>query len=67
MHPQIAYDLAKFKIDQEHQYAARQRLARAAAGDRPRAIDFAAIGRSLRAKLGAGSALRGRPTGLSNA
>jgi hypothetical protein len=66
MHPSIAYDLARMKIEEEQQYAARERLARAASKDRPRAIDFSSLGRRLRVRLGAGSTF-GRPSATSNA
>ena len=66
MHPSIAYDLAKMKIEEDQQQAARQRLARVVSKDRPRAIDFASLGRRLRVRLGAGSAF-GRPSAASNA
>ena len=66
MHPSIAYDLAKMKIEEDQQYAARERLARAASKDRPRTIDFAGLGRRLRVRLGAGSAF-GRPSATANA
>jgi len=66
MHPTMAYDLAKIKIEEELQYAARERLARAASSDRPRAIDFSSLGRRLKVKLTGGGALN-RPTATSNA
>jgi len=66
MHPTMAYELARIKIEEELQYAARQRLARAAGSDRPRAIDFSSLGHRLKVKLTGGSAL-GRPTATSNA
>jgi hypothetical protein len=66
MHPSIAYDLARMKIEEEQQYAARERLARAASKDRPRAIDFSSLGRRLRVRLSTGSTF-GRPSATSNA
>ncbi len=66
MHPSIAYDLAKMKIEEDQQYAARQRLARVASQDRPRSIDFARLGQRLRVRLGMGSTF-GRPSATSNA
>ena len=47
MHPTVAYELAKIKISEEQQYAARQRLAREAVREGPRAIDFGGIGQRL--------------------
>lgn len=67
MHPTIAYELAKIKIEEQIQYAARERLARAARSDRPRAIDFSSIGERLRARLTGGTAFGGRPTATSGA
>jgi hypothetical protein len=66
MHPTIAYELAKMKIEEDKQSAARQRLVRAVSQDRPRTIDFASLGRRLRVRLGAGSTF-GRPSATSNA
>jgi len=54
MHPTMAYELARIKIEEELQYAARQRLARAAGSDRPRAIDFSSLGHRLKVKLTGG-------------
>jgi hypothetical protein len=67
MHPTIAYEMAKNKIEEELQYAARQRLARASGSDRPRPIDFSSIGRRLRIRLTGGTAFGGQPTATSNA
>jgi hypothetical protein len=61
MHPLIAYDLAKLKIAEQHKYAELERRARLAATDRPRWIDFSSLGQRLRARLGAGPALGGKP------
>ena len=61
MHPHTTYDLVKFRIEEELQYAARQRMARDACSDRPRAIDFSGIGRRLRVRLFGGPAIGGRP------
>jgi hypothetical protein len=60
MHPTISYDLAKIKIAEQHQYADRQRLAREAVREGPRAIDIATLGEKLRVRLFGGSALGGR-------
>jgi len=62
MHPITTYDMVKFKIEEELQYAARQRLARDAVGDRPRSIDFSSIGHRLRVRLFSGPTLSGRPS-----
>jgi len=59
---QMTYDLVKLKIDEELRYAARQRQARQAVSNRPRAIDFAAIGEKLRVRLFGGPARGGRPS-----
>ena len=67
MHPEIAYQMAKYKIEEQLQYAARERLARAARTDRPRSIDFSSIGHRLRVRLTGGSALGGRPTATAGA
>ena len=66
MHPIIAYDLAKMKIEEDLQNAARERLAQAASRDRARTIDFASLGRRLRVRLGSGSTF-GRPSATANA
>ena len=66
MHPTIAYELVKIKIEEDLQYAARERLARAAGKDRPRAVDFSSLGQRLRARLGAGPRL-GQPTATAGA
>ncbi len=67
MHPTIAYDLARYKIEEELQYAARQRLARAGESDRPRAIDFSTLGQRLKVRLFGGSLIGGRPTAAAGA
>jgi hypothetical protein len=51
MNPLFTPELAKIKIAEEIQYAERQRLARLAVSDRPRPIDMAAIGASVRRLL----------------
>ena len=63
MHPTIAYELAKIKIAEQQQYAARQRLARDAVREGPRAIDFSSLGQRLRVRLFGGPAIGGRPAG----
>lgn len=63
MYPMQTHELARLKIADELAYAARQRLARAATSDRPRAIDFSSLGQKLRIRLFGGSALGGRPAG----
>ena len=67
MHPMTTYDMVKFKIDEELQYAARQRLVQAAGSGRPRSIDFSSLGRSLKVRLFGGPSLGGRPTATSGA
>ena len=57
-----AIDALRVPIDEELQYAARQRLARDAVGDRPRSIDFSSIGHRLRVRLFSGPTLSGRPS-----
>ena len=66
MYP-ITYDMVKFKIEEELQYAARQRRAREAASDRPRSIDFSSIGQRLRVRLFGGPGFGGRPTAAAGA
>jgi hypothetical protein len=63
MHPQIYQELAKIKIAEELQYAARQRLLRDAVSDRPRSIDFSNLGQRLRVRLFGGTAWGGKSTG----
>ena len=60
MHPTIAYELARTKIAEDHAYADRQRLARQAVSERPRAIDIASLGEKLRVRLFGGPTLGGR-------
>jgi hypothetical protein len=67
MHPMTTYDMVKFKIEEELQYAARQRLARDAVSDRPRSIDFSGIGQRLRVRLFGGPTLGGSPTASAGA
>jgi hypothetical protein len=64
---QVTYDMVKFKIEEELQWAARERLARSVRSDRPRAIDFATLGQRLKTRLFGGSALGGRPTAAAGA
>ena len=63
MHPQMVHELAKIKIAEELEYAARMRRAREAVSDRPRSIDFSNLGQRLRIRLLGGSLLGGKPTG----
>ena len=63
MFPMQTHELARLKIADELAYAARQRLARQATSDRPRAIDFSSLGQKLRIRLFGGSVLGGRPAG----
>jgi hypothetical protein len=51
MHPTILHELAKIKIAEQHEYAARERLARAAESDRPRSIDMTKLSQRLRVRL----------------
>ena len=61
MHPTIGYDMVKFKIEEQMQAAARERLANAVRQDRPRSIDISTLGEKLRVRLFGGPALGGRP------
>lgn len=63
MHPHIYHELAKIKIAEELQYAARQRMLRDAVSDRPRSIDFSSLGQRLRVRLFGGTAWGGKSTG----
>jgi hypothetical protein len=67
MHPTMVHELAKIKIAEELQYAARARMARDAVSDRPRSIDFSSIGQRLRVRLFGGPALGGTPTATADA
>jgi hypothetical protein len=67
MHPYISQELAKIKIAEELEYAARQRRAREAVSDRPRSIDFSSLGQRLRVRLFGGPALGGKPTAHAGA
>jgi hypothetical protein len=51
MHPMTTHELAKIRIQELHEEAARQRLARAASADRPRSIDIARLGERLHNRL----------------
>jgi hypothetical protein len=66
MHPTIAYELAKIRIEEDLQYAARERLAQTVRKDRPRSVDFSSLGRRLRLRLGGGLSL-GRPSATAGA
>jgi hypothetical protein len=64
MHPYITHELAKIKIAEELEYAARQRRAQEAVSDRPRSIDFSNLGQRLRVRLlGGPSWGGGKPAG----
>lgn len=63
MHPHIYQELAKIKIAEQLQYAARQRMLRDAVNDRPWSIDFSSLGRRLRIRLFGGSAWGADSTG----
>ena len=65
MHPSVAFELAKIKIEEQQAYAARHRLAREAASERPRSIDFAGIGERLRVRLFGAPTVGGRPAGAT--
>jgi hypothetical protein len=67
MHPTITHELAKIKIAEELDYAARQRRAREAVSDRPRSIDFSSFGQRLKVRLFGGSAFGGKPTAQAGA
>jgi hypothetical protein len=60
---QVSYDMVKFKIEEELQAAARERLARSVRSDRPRSIDFSTLGQRLKVRLFGGPSLGGRPAG----
>jgi hypothetical protein len=61
---QVTYDMVKYKIEEELQYAARQRRAREAVRDRPRAIDFSGLRDRIRVRLlGAGGGRPAAPAG----
>ena len=61
MHPEMVHELARIKIAEELEWAARQRLARAASPDRQRSIDFASLGQRVRARFLGGAATGGTP------
>jgi len=64
MHPYITHELAKIKIAEELEYAARQRRAKEAVSDRPRSIDFSNLGQRLRVRLWGGPSWGGgKPAG----
>jgi hypothetical protein len=67
MHPTISYDIVKFKIEEQMQSAARERLAQAARRDRPRSFDIRKLGERLRVRLFGGPLLGGRPTANAGA
>ena len=56
MHPYMTGELAKIKIAEQLEYAARERRAREAVSNRPRsAIDFSSLGQRLKVILTGGS------------
>jgi hypothetical protein len=63
MHPTMLHELARIKIAEQHEYAARQRLVRAAESDRPRSIDMTKLSQRLRIRLFGGPATQGTPVG----
>jgi hypothetical protein len=63
MHPTMLHELARIKIAEQQEYAARQRLARAAGSDRPRSIDMTKLSQRLRTRLFGGPATQGTPVG----
>jgi hypothetical protein len=67
MHPIMVHELAKIKIAEELEYAAKQRRFRDAVSDRPRSIDFSSIGERLRVRLFGGSAVGRTPTATADA
>jgi hypothetical protein len=67
VHPTIQHDMVKFKIEEQMQAAARERLAQAVRKDRPRSIDIATLGERLRVRLFGGPALGGRPMAEASA
>jgi len=60
MHPNTTHELAKIRIQELHEDAARQRLIRAASADRHRSIDITRLGEALRVRVFGGSLLGGR-------
>jgi len=58
---QVTYDMVKFKIEEELQWAARERLAQSVRSGQPRSIDFSTLGRRLKVRLFGGPALGDRP------
>jgi hypothetical protein len=67
MHPMTTHDLAKIRIQELHEEAARHRLARAASADRPRSIDIARLGERLRNRLFGSPLGGGLPTAGASA
>jgi hypothetical protein len=71
MHQAMVSELARIKIAEELEYAARQRLARGSSVDRSRTIDMAKVAQTLRVRLfgpratGNGVAVGGRPAGAN--
>jgi hypothetical protein len=67
MHPITTQELARIRIQELHEEAARHRLARAASADRPRSIDIARLGERLRNRLFGSPLAGGRPTAAADA
>jgi hypothetical protein len=67
LHPMTTHELAKIRIQELHEEAARHRLARAASADRPRSIDIARLGERLRNQLFGIRLGGGRPTADASA
>jgi hypothetical protein len=61
MHPFMTGELAKIKIAEQLEYAARERRVRDAVSDRPRSIDFSSLGQRLRVRFLGGPWGGGRP------
>jgi hypothetical protein len=67
MHPMTTHELAKIRIQELHEDAARQRLIRAATADRHHSIDIARLGERLRNRLFGSPLAGGRPTAVAGA
>jgi hypothetical protein len=61
MHPVMVYEMARIKIAEEREWAARQRLARGASPDRQRWIDFSSVVQRVRGRFHGGAATGGTP------
>jgi hypothetical protein len=67
MHPLMTQDLAKIRIQELHEQAARERLVRAATADRPRSIDIVRVSERLRTWIFGGMFSGGRPAASAEA